>query len=343
MNNYGSLVDTFSAMDIYNLPLPVTPPANLTLARTAFTRRYFAGREGAAAPVTRFNVADKPFLKSIGIFSNLADGLVDAASSHRGQLNGLTVTLSLDRFFPALTGTITNDPGGMDPQGVVGTGTLFTREVCPGMRLVWRDDNDNIQTVEVGTVPDDVSLGISSPRSQGMYSGVAATNRPLWGLVQPQAGNSLTVSVPTLNQLYPYSFFLGDVSKVRPITGKLTFRAGSATVTGKNTRFTREIAAGQCIRYGTGAAMRTLLVASVESDVSLTVNVPGTGVAGVPTNAVDQEIGLLDNFLGLRGELSSGLEAYTITIDPAFGASSRRLAIHLVGEIEHSLAVDGTI
>jgi hypothetical protein len=181
------------------------------------------------------------------------------------------------------------------------------------------------------------------------------TNNTAGRLAKPVVLPDLTtfvLQVPTLNQLYTRSLQISDVSKIRPIVGTLTFAgatpaAGATTmaVTGKDSKFTRDVTAGQYIRYGTGASQRTLLVQSITSDNALLLTVPAlASLPGAFTYpAATQLVGWMDADFGIRVTPISTFTLYTIPIDPAFGNGTRRLSFHVVAEIEHSLSLLGTI
>jgi hypothetical protein len=116
-------------------------------------------------------------------------------------------------------------------------------------------------------------------------------------------------------------------------------------ITGKDSKFTRDVSVGQYIRYGTGANQRTLLVQSVTSDTAMVLTVPAAAsLPGAFTYpAATQLVGWMDADFGIRVTPISDFTLYTIAIDPAFGAAGRRLSFHVVAEIEHSLAVLGTL
>ncbi len=355
MNNYGSKINTMLGQDIYNLPMPVTPPANLSLASTSFTPRYLSAREGtiSGAPVTsghtvRFDRRDKPMLRGLGLYCNMADGLVDAMSSH-SLTTGICLRLMLDRFFTKATGTISNDPAAPDPLAVTGAGTLFTRELCPGQNALWLDDAGNVQVVTIGDIASDTSLSLGSgPRSGGMYSGHAATAVALFPMVKSGAASALSISLPSLQEVFPFSFFIGDLSKTRPIRGLTTIYAATAggadaRMQGKGTKYLTDLTVGQHIRFGTGASQRTCVVQTVDSDTEATLATPATGTAGVATALSATELGWQDTFTAMRAELDPNVATfdwYTVTIDPAF-ADPRRLSFSIVAQVEHSYDLSG--
>ncbi len=110
-NKYGSKVDSFAAYDMYNLPMPALPPADLTIAAGGIAGTYMSFRNSSQSRVVDFLPTDNPYIRSLGLTSNLADGLVDGASSHKGGATAWQVTLSARRVGAALTGSITNVAG----------------------------------------------------------------------------------------------------------------------------------------------------------------------------------------------------------------------------------------
>lgn len=337
-------------MDVYNLPMPALPPADLPIPQTDFVARYFADRESATlGPVVGFDRTDNPYLRSLGLFSNLADGLVDGFSQHTADNDtGFELLFFLDRFGPSLSGVISNTAG---TAAVTGAGTFFTRELVPGIRIVWRDDGQVTRIGTIATIISDTSLTLTAvTASMGMSTNNTALN-PCRPVVLPDS-STFVLQVPTLNQLYTRSLQISDVSKIRPIVGTLTFAgatpvfgATTMAVTGVGSKFTRDVTVGQYIRYGTGATQRTLLVQSITSDTALVLTVPA--VASLPGAftypAATQTVGWVDADFGIRVIPISDFSLYTIAIDPAFGNGTRRLSFHVVAEIEHSLAVLGTI
>jgi hypothetical protein len=346
-NKYNSQTATFMGMDVYNLPLPVLPPADLSIVSGAFGQRYLADRESLVnGPVFGFDRTDNPYLRSLGIYSNLADGLVDGFSQHNDTNGGFTLQFYLDRFGPRLTGTISNTAGSAT---VTGAGTFFTRELAPGMTIVWRDEGNVMRVGIIDAIASDISLTLTAiTASTGMFANSTTANVCI-PLVKPDT-STFSLQVPTLNQLFSRSLQVSDVSKIRDVRGTLVFAgatpaAGATTmaVTAIDGKFTQDVTVGQYIRYGTGAAQRALIVGTVTSDTAMLLTVPP--LANLPVAftypAATQAVGWLDQDFGIRAQVINTWLFYTIAIDPAFGNGTRRLAFHVVAEIEHNKVVLG--
>jgi hypothetical protein len=345
-NQYDSITETFLGMDLYNLPMPVVPPIDLSIPFTEFVPRYLGPRE-TNTPVIGFNRLDKPQLRSLGIFSNLADGLVDGAGAFTGQ--GFVFAFYLDRLGPRLTGNIVNGAG---------TNTItttlpakFTWELSPGMTIVWLDDNKVQRSGVIDTITDDDNLILTAVTpSTGMYSASTTAS-----FARPAVLIDLfpvTLRVPTLNTLFTRDVIIADVSKVRPINGISTFEvaipqvgASSMNVRGVGTRYLRDVTVGQYVRVTSGGQPYTLIVQSVTSDVLMALTIPPA--AKVPTiasyPAVTQVIDWVDDILATRLEVIRDFALYTISIDAAYGQANRRLSFHAVAEIEHSFVMTETL
>lgn len=202
-SQYGSKLNTFYGFDLYNLVWPVLPPADLPLATTAFIPQWLYNRTGASTRVVGFNVKDKPLLRSLGMWSNFADGLVDNISNH-DYANGLALRLQLERWTAVRTGTLTTASGSAN---VTGAGTLFTTEAIAGSTLGWIDDAGIMRTGVVNTPSSATALSLNS---------VALSNATAVSYYRKNgnAGSSLDIPFGQLNVNYDLTFFLGDVSTV---------------------------------------------------------------------------------------------------------------------------------
>jgi hypothetical protein len=349
-NQYDSISAAFDGMDMYNLPMPVVPPLDLNLAKAAFCQRYVADRQSpSAGAVVGFNRLDKPFIRSMGFFSNLADGLVDAESQHVDGNGGFTFRISLDRFFVS-RGVISNTAGS---DIVTGNATAdFLNTIAVGQFIVWNDDAFVTRFGQVASIQSDTALTLTAiTESTGMFANNTDSNsfRTIV-LLDP---TTFDLQVPTMNTLFDRQTQISDMSKIRPITGLSSFPGATpigggstAIMTGVGTKYTRDVVAGQCIRFGSGANERTLLVISVDSDTQLTLEIADVALypaaftfpALLPT-----EIGWMDADFGVRVGLENALELYTISLDPNFGLLNRRLSFHAILTIEHSFTVLGTI
>jgi hypothetical protein len=354
-NLYDSLVGTFYGMDVYNLPLPVLPPADLSIAAASFAQRYLADRESQAnnTSVFGFDRTDNPYLRSIGLFSNLADGLVDGFTRHGGTGGGFSIVFGLDRLGPTLTGTISNAAGSATVSGV---GTLFTRELFPagvvfpqGITIAWLDDNKVMRVGIVVAIASDTSLTLTAgTASTGMFTGATTAVKAI-PMVMPDS-STFVLQVPTLNKLFARGLQISDVTKIRDIRGTLTFPVatplvGTSTmaVTGIGSKFTEDVTVGQYVRYNTGVDQRTLQVSVVASDTAMSLRVPRSGDLPVAFSypPFSGLAGWMDSTLGVRAQIPNAMSLYTIPVDPAFGDTIRRLSFHVITEIEHSKTVLG--
>lgn len=349
MNQYDSKLATFLGMDSYNLVMPAVPPADLSIPATDFVMRYLADRESGSftGGVFGFDRRDNPFIRKLGFFSNLADGLVDIAQFHTSIVGGFEIQFALDRFFARLTGTIANTAGSA---AVTGGGTLFTRELVPGQILVWNDDNYVTRRGTILSITDDTNLTLTAvTASTGMFAGNSTASRARPCVLFDSS--TFILQVPTLNQLFTRAEQISDVSMIRPITGLSTFAgatpavgATTMAVTGVGTRYLRDVTVGQAVRYGTGADQRTLIVAAVASDVAMTLTVPASGdlpVAFTYPALASTTLSWMDDSLGVRVLPRAPLSLSTIAMDSGFGV--KRLSFHIVAEIEHSFTVLGTM
>ena len=79
-NIYHSLRETFSSDPIVNAVLSsfATPPADFTIFDLDTTSQflYSSSGSGSVFPPIKFDKSDKPRILGVGLFSNLADGLV---------------------------------------------------------------------------------------------------------------------------------------------------------------------------------------------------------------------------------------------------------------------------
>lgn len=354
-NLYNSLLRTFNAFRFYSKTLPVTPPADLTLSGSLFTPKFvFSGQVvsggiPSSGPACAFNRLDNPRLRGAGFFGNLADGLVDAATMGDSTNSVFRLGFKLERYGAKLTGVISNTAG---LAAVTGIGTLFTEELAPGMTITWEDDGLNIRQGVIQSIADNTNLtltGATNNTASSMFAGVNTTSVDAFPKIL-DAGDEKFIDVATMNHVYPQDLFVGDVSMVRPIEGRVTFQnaiAGGAntTATGLGTTFTRDVTAGQWIRYvDDNLNTKTVMVTSVDSDTQLTITTPAAGTAGLATAATRVIVGTdgwMDVALAVLSRMVTSLEFYTVTIDPAF--ATRLLNLHIVAEIEHSDELVGSL
>ncbi len=344
-NKYGSKVDTFFAFDMYNLPLPVLPPADLTLAAGTIVGTFMSFRNSASSRVVDFSPDDNPYIRGLGLCSNLADGLVDAATSHVGAATAWSVIFRPLRISADLTGTITNVAGSAN---VLGTGTLFTRELAVGSLLIWTDNNNVQRQGTVLTLTDDTHLVLSAVTASTLMFTANTTAKAANQLVGQAgyAGPSITIPFLQMNTLNPYAFFIAQANLIYAPQGKITVFAGSAAVTGVGTKFLTDMVqngsngAGYVIGWTDNLGIRrTGVVASIADDLNLTL----TAVAVAASDATNVPMLDLDAALRIRCEMPLAFFAYTIAIDPLFGNGTRRLSLSVMAEIEHTFTMTGAL
>ncbi len=325
-NKYNSLVDSFYATDLYNLVMPAVPPASLNIPAATFAISYFANRVGAVSKVVGFDKRDKPYFRGLGLYSNLGAGLRDAAAAHYGSSNGWQLTLQLQRFAAELTGTIANVAG---TNAVAGVGTSFTTELGEHSIISWVDDNGVVRVGVVATVTDDTNLVLSSVTDNtGMATANTAASTAFPFIAD--AGNSIDFQFITMNEIMEQAFFIGDVSGIYPPRG--TVACGTATVVleGVGTFFTEDYSNGMPIVFGTGANRRTYVIDTITDDTHLNLyEVPSVAVRGAPLVEYDHH-------LRIRARVPVDFLAYTVDLNPLYGAGNRRLSISGAAVIEHS-------
>jgi len=98
-NKYGSIVETLVGSPLINIQLSAkaTPPADLALALADFTTVDLYGSIAAGLRLGNFELGDVPRLLGIGIWCNLADGLVQADNPD-SQTTGLILQVSGKSF-----------------------------------------------------------------------------------------------------------------------------------------------------------------------------------------------------------------------------------------------------
>lgn len=325
-NAYNSLSDTFVATDLYNLPLPVLPPADLSITEDQFCPSYLYFRMGAQTKVVGFNKRDKPFFRAVGMSSNLADGLVDAASAHFGNSSSWRIQYQLKRYSAALTGNIANAAGSA---AVVGTGTKFTLECSVAQIIEWLDNNGCVRTGQILSITNDLAMTLTGATpNTGMFTANTSTGTAYTRIAN--AGSSIDIPFLTLNTLYPVDFFLGDVSKVYAPLGTISTVAASAAIVGVGTSFVTDFVAGQTIAWGVGTERRTGTINAIADQTNLTVlavnDLTRSGVALLD----------YDDHLRIKCSIFQPFLAYTVSMDPAYGNGTRRLGLHAMATVEHS-------
>ncbi len=341
-NKYGSLRNTFVGPDLFNLPLPVLPPADLSLTAAQFAPVYMHFRSGGGAnaetEIVGFSPRDKPYIRGLAMMSNLADGLVDSCSSHVNTGNSWRLRFSLQRFAAKLTGTISNTAGSAT---VGGTSTLFSQELAVGLTLVWLDDNGVVRSGVISTIASDTSLALTAltTSTAGTMFTANTTLKGAYSLAGAVgvAGSSIDVPFLALNNLEPFAFFLGSVAGVTPPQGRITMAGGSVNVVGVGTSFTTDFTTSSIIAWLDDAGVRrTGCVATVTDDTHMTLTTT-TSMTGTPyLSATNVAMIDTDNHLRIKAQVFDIFEAYTVSIDPAYGDGTRRLGIHAMAEIEHT-------
>lgn len=341
-NKYGSLLNTFTC-DILSIAFPVTPPANLTQAQITFAKSYLSFRSGINR-VVAFNKLDMPYIRGIGIFSNLADGLVNA-STYNSNFNVANWTIQFVpyRFGAKLTGTITIASASAT---VTGTGTMFTRELIGGgvQTISFQDANGVFRTGIVQTITNDTSLTLSvGIASGGMFAG-AVTGVAAYPYVGGGVGGSIgyaggSISYPfvALNNVEDFSAPIITPGIIYPPQGKISTTVGSNIVTGLGTSFLTDFASGGFLAYIDDAGQRNsyaissvnsntqmILSANVAAPASVNALPAGSGTATmaspqiVPTYVANGTTQLDDHVRIECSFVGTSFNAYTIAIDPSF-------------------------
>lgn len=330
-NKYGSLINTFYASDLYNLVMPAVPPADLSIAQSLFATSYLGFRNSSISKVVDFNINDNPYIRGIGLTSNLADGLVDAAIGHYGTSDCWQLRLTPHRVSADLTGTISNVVGTAVINGI---GTLFTRELAKGATISWVDDNLVVRYGIILSITDNYTLTLTANTDTGgMFAGATTSSEfnvltGVWGYL----GNTVSIPILIMNSLNPFAFFGADVSLLTDLTGAISMASGSATVTGVGTLFQTELATNQIFGWTDDLGIRrTGVVSAIASDTSMTLTAVSYSAA------TNRPMLTLDNSIRLRFDMVGDFNAYTIAIDPAF--ATKRLSISAFAEIEHSFAM----
>lgn len=98
-NKYGSIVETLVGDPLINIQLDAkaTPPADLALVLADFATVDLYGSIAAGLRLGNFELGDVPRLLGIGIWCNLADGLVQADNPD-DQTTGLVLQISGHSF-----------------------------------------------------------------------------------------------------------------------------------------------------------------------------------------------------------------------------------------------------
>lgn len=336
-NKYGSLLNTLYGMDMYNLVMPVLPPADIAISGSLMAPAYLSYRNGSAGRAIDFDLNDNPYFRAFGITSNMADGLVDAASGHSGAGNGWEITITPHRVGASQTGTIANTAGSAT---VTGTGTFFTRGLAPGATITWYDSNKVLRFGVIASIASDTSLTLTAvTASTGMFTGNSsgASFNLLTG-VAGYLGDPRTMPVFMLNALHPCAFFAAEAYLLdNTISGLITVQSGATTVNGSGTAFESDLEVGQVFGWTDNTGIdRTGVVQSITSDTALELTSAAYATASNKSASnLDSTIRVLTQFT------SDGFNAYTIAIDPTF--STKRLSISTYAEMEHTFEMSGNL
>jgi len=334
-NKYGAKRDFFVATDMYNLPLPVLPPADLSIVSTACAPSFLFYRTGAVTKVAGFDVRDNPYIRGLGLQSNLADGLVAAASAQNAT-SGWQVILS--SFVYDTASLLVSNTAGSDQ--ITGGSGNFEKTLAPGAGVMWLDDN---KTVRLGTVLSVAAGGNSLTLTSATGSGAGTmfagntTNKILY-VQTKQCGGTIDFPFLTLNTVNPYSFFAWNAPTVYAKSGTVSIAVGTAALVGIGTSFEDDYTSGDLIGYldNTGVR-RSGVVSTVTDDTHITLT---SNALATVTNAAQIDV---NEFVGIKAVMGNDFTAYTIAIDPAFGNGTRRLSLSLMAEIEYTHPLVGAI
>lgn len=333
---YGSRLDTFLAPDIFSalLSSKATPPADLSIAVSDCRESFFFNRMGTFK-LYGFSLRERLILRRVGLFSNLADGLVLNNANFEGAGPSLELNLTAwgaRNHLLAVTGT-----------AVVGTGTQFTRDFAPGMRIAYRATTGLLAIGTIATITDDThaTLSVATGNTTGSVAAypeiipnTAIPLNPDGTTITPPSGAGYTmgIAIPliTLNNLFSQEFQIGSAQlNVMSYSGTISVANGGTAVTGIGTKFLSELAANMFIRWTDDSGVQvTRKVLSVTGDTSLVL------ATAAPSAATNQSLLVAATHLRLTGKLVNPLAFSTITIDPSF--ASRVLNLGFVAEIEHT-------
>jgi len=336
-NNYGALIDNFIAPDLFNAVMPSVPPADLSIPGSPnMASSFLSYRVSAASRVVGFNSNDVPYFLSLGMGSNIADGLVDSNSIHEGvSAGGWKLQFQPKRLAPTLTGTFTSV--NYATGAVVGNATKFLSECFEGLTLNWIDGNGVAREGIVQTITDDLNLTLISPLlSTNMYA--AAT--PGGTLVTPYSGNggdcggSITLDFLRLNEQFAFNNFIFNTDLLKVPLGTITMVTGSATVNGVGTRFLSDFSSGSMFQaFDDAGVKRTYVISAIASDIQMTL----THVAR--SNVTAKPFLDADDTLRVKVIPIIGFQAYTVSVDPAYGI--RRMSIWAEATVAHTYALIG--
>lgn len=325
-NKYGSKMESFVAADLYNLPMPVLPPADLTILTSAFVPSFLFFKTRTGLKVSGFSPTDNAYVRGIALTANLADGLVPFAVA-TDATTGWNILLS-PQLFAAPISNVTNAAG--TPTMTTGGGQ-FETYLSAGARIMWLDDNQRVRTALVSSVAaggNTLTLSGNTVNA-GMLTG-STNGKAIYVLIKA-AGSTTNIPFLQMNVMNQYSFFAWQAATVYASRGKITVTTGSTALAGIGTSFTTDYVQSQPIAWtDDSGARRTGIVNTINSDTSITLMAAALSAA---TNAAILDI---NSFVALKTEMAHDFGAYTITIDPLFGNGTRRLMIGLLADVEHT-------
>jgi hypothetical protein len=329
VNKYGSKLDSFIASDLYNLPMPVLPPANLSLASTAFAPSFLFFRTNTGRKVAGFLPTDNAYIRGLGINSNLADGLVPFAAVN-DAVSGWNVRFTPQLFAAEIAG-ISNTVG---TDQLTGAGTQFAEFLNIGSVVMWLDDNKCVRTGTVLLIAaGGASLTLAANTTNAGMLTASTTGKSIYVLIK-NAGTTLDIPFLMMNTMSSFSFFAWQASTVYAALGKISITTGTAALVGVGTSFVTDYAVGSPIGWlDDVGTRRTGVVLLVNSNTSITLT------ANALSTATNASIIDINSFIAIKTEMNHTFAAYTITIDPLFGDGTRRLTISVLADIEHTFAL----
>lgn len=325
-NKYGSRKETFIGMDLHDGALAVVPPATFSLSPAAneLVPVYLSVQMDGSSLYSGFSPGGHVYIRGLGIFSNLSCGLTDGSAAH-GLTDGWNLLLALHRFGVKLTGGVSNTAG---TDQITGAGTLFTQQLAVGQTLVWYDDNARMRSEVIVAIADDTNLTLSNvTQSTGMLGG-NTTLRSAYPLISIIGGGFYRLFL-TLNQLYDFSFNLGDISRIHRPQGRMSVAAAGTAVTGIGTAFLTDFEVGDAFAYtDDSAARRTGHIAAIASDVAMTLS------GAAPSSATGVPFIDYDHHLRIRAAANNAFAFNTASMDTDFSGDNFHLDV--MGVVEYT-------
>lgn len=225
----AATTNTFIAPDLYNLTLPITPPADLVLPPSFFAPSFFMNRLGGTErDVIGFSPTSSPYLTGLGLFCNIGDGLVNIAPYNGNASAGPQgIVLRLEGWNIGVNAIGVSNTAGST--SITGFGYLA---LSPTDSIFWRDDAGVYRQATIITITNDTAAILSSPTlSTGMYTH-NTTLKDGQSLNGNGSTGSIDVTLPSLNQIFDYALPLVDVSSlIPPPAGKSQFIAVRCSIT----------------------------------------------------------------------------------------------------------------